>query len=427
MTIMESHAISARGGSSRSPDAGVTVALALGLLCAAILSRLAWRSDLAPFPFIWRDVALVQFLAALPIATTLAVLIRRQVARASAAVLATLAFGVVALVMAITLPFDFAAPPQFLLVTGGVLRDLISLGLATAVMLGAAAYARRPPIARYENELRHVAAVLVLEMIALLLVPSVYIRARCRHDANRVADLIEQSRLGEAFALVQRLLVLSPQAEWNGHPLDQALPGIEQSIRDIQSRVSIPLSVQATDQQRVDRARDLAVLGNARDALDVLQSSPASADSPDACNLRGTIHETRGEWELGRQSYQRAKLAWQSQPPGPERAAGLVRATTGIAYCLRKLGRYADAETFYLEVLSLSPTADSHFLLARFYDDTEQTAKAHSHARQAMALASERYQLEGQQLIDKLAMRHFGCLGIFTSDHSASDAVSATK
>jgi len=78
MTIMESHAISARGGSSRSPDAGVTVALALGLLCAAILSRLAWRSDLAPFPFIWRDVALVQFLAALPIATTLAVLIRRR-------------------------------------------------------------------------------------------------------------------------------------------------------------------------------------------------------------------------------------------------------------------------------------------------------------------------------------------------------------
>ncbi len=151
------------------------------------------------------------------------------------------------------------------------------------------------------------------------------------------------------------------------------------------------------------------------------------ADSPDGCNLRGTIYETRGEWELGRQSYERAKRAWESQPQGPERSAGLLRATTGIAYCLRKLGRYAEAEAAYREVLSLSPTADSHFLLARFYDDTEQTATAHAHARQAMALAPDRYQLEGQQLIEKLAMRHFGCLGILTSNHSASDALGTSR
>jgi len=60
--------------------------------------------------------------------------------------------------------------------------------------------------------------------------------------------------------------------------------------------------------------------------------------------------------------------------------------------------------------LTLAPDADSHFLLAQFYEDTQQTASARRHAQRAVALAPERYQERAEQLLNKLATFHFGCL-----------------
>jgi tetratricopeptide (TPR) repeat protein len=103
-----------------------------------------------------------------------------------------------------------------------------------------------------------------------------------------------------------------------------------------------------------------------------------------------------------------------------------VQATTGIAYCERKLGRYAEAEAAYLERLALSPTAETHFLLASFYEDAQQTSNARTHARLAMALAPERYRQPGKKLIDKLDTLHFGCLsGFFADQASPGSAFSA--
>ena len=116
--------------------------------------------------------------------------------------------------------------------------------------------------------------------------------------------------------------------------------------------------------------------------------------------------------------YEAAARAWESSPPSPERAAGLAQATTGAAYCLRKSGRYAEAETAYQQLLALSPTADAHFLLARFYEDTQQTAKARTHAKLAMAAAPERYRRQGEMLIDKLNTLHFGCLSGLIDHHA---------
>jgi tetratricopeptide (TPR) repeat protein len=101
--------------------------------------------------------------------------------------------------------------------------------------------------------------------------------------------------------------------------------------------------------------------------------------------------------------------------------AGLLQATTGIAYCQRKLGHYADAEATYQQVLTLSPTADSHFLLAQFYEDAQQAEKARTHARRAMALAPTRYRQEGEKLIRKLTVYHFGCLSVFTAENDRSN------
>jgi tetratricopeptide (TPR) repeat protein len=266
------------------------------------------------------------------------------------------------------------------------------------------------------------ATAFAVALVILLLVPSLYVRARCRHDAARLTGLLEQSRFGEARALARDLLALAPELRWEGRPLRQAAADIERTTGALESRVAAALPAQATDARRLSRARDLAMLGRSGKALDVLQSLSGASTFAEACNLRGTIHETGGAWEAGREAYREAKRAWEAMPASSRRAAGLIRATTGIAYCERKLGRYREAEAAYRELLALAPTADSHFLLARFYEDVQQADKAQTHARIAMALAPNRYGQEGRKLIDKLTTLHFGCLGVFLDERGSSRA-----
>jgi tetratricopeptide (TPR) repeat protein len=164
------------------------------------------------------------------------------------------------------------------------------------------------------------------------------------------------------------------------------------------------------------------MLGRTEAALAMLPSLEESNAAPSVAKLRGTIYETRGDWRAALASYQKARNGWESRPPSPERSAGLLQSTTGMAFCQRKMGRYADAEVMYGQVLALSPSADSHFLLAQFYEDTQQAAKARMHARRAIALSPARYREEGEKLIRKLSVFQFGCLGVFAAERGRSGA-----
>ena len=89
----------------------------------------------------------------------------------------------------------------------------------------------------------------------------------------------------------------------------------------------------------------------------------------------------------------------------------------GTAFCFRKLGKIKEAETAWLKVLELSPGADSHFLLAQFFEDTQQTERAMSHAEKAMYLAPDRYRKDGNRMIDRMQTLHFGCLSVYYQRH----------
>jgi len=318
-------------------------------LCSMAIATGLGAPDAMPAPFIWRDVALVYFLAALPLAATLAAAVTAQLQWSS-----------------------------------------------------------------------HSWAILLFETIVLLAVPQLYIRARCEHDGHRAAELARQSRFAEASGLMRQILALQPKAAWNGQPLSLASANINQVLREIEVRVAASLPNGATDEERISRAQHLAMLGRTNDALTILASSPALAASPAASNLRGTIHETQNRWRPAREWYAKAKVAWQPLPDSPARTTGLSQAVTGIAFCERKLGRLREAEAAWRELLTLSPTADTHFLLAQFYEDTQQAGKARFHAQQAMQLDPQRYQVQGRRLIDKLVTSHFGCAGVFSAELSPS-------
>jgi tetratricopeptide (TPR) repeat protein len=165
-----------------------------------------------------------------------------------------------------------------------------------------------------------------------------------------------------------------------------------------------------TDELRITRGRALAILGRTNEALEIL--GPCNESNSDRWLLEGTIRENRGEWDLGSLAYVRAATQLLAGPKSQR--SRLIQAVRGNGYCKRKAGRYREAEAAYLHLLSLAPTAESHFLAAQFYEDAQSTSSALRHARQAMALDPDRYGEQGRKLVDKLQTLHFGCWGVYS-------------
>ena len=263
-------------------------------------------------------------------------------------------------------------------------------------------------------------------LVAAAIVPTVYVAARCRHDAMELGELLDQSRLGEARILAQDLLRLAPTMQWRGRSLKVLTQQFNRQVRELESQIAQSHQNGETEAAQLQRCQRLAMLGRTPEALAGLDLLMNSNLGPAACHLSGLIHETNAAWETARGFHRRAKEDLLRQQSTPERDAGILQAATRLGYCERKLGNYLLAEAEYRAVLALSPTADSHFLLAQFYEDMQQSAKARSHARLAIALAPRRYQREGTALINKLAIGHFGCLGVYTAESTAADSVAVT-
>jgi tetratricopeptide (TPR) repeat protein len=258
---------------------------------------------------------------------------------------------------------------------------------------------------------------LTVQLVVLIGVPWIYRQAHYRHDLQQLQSLLEQSRIGEAQALAQCILRHNRASVLQGIPLTRLAADMERDVNMLKARSAAPLPPDADLPFRVARAKDLAMLGQTSAALSVLQPTAEVESSAAASALRGTIHEARSEWRSARDWYGRAQAAWQSQPDSAERTAGLIQAATGIGFTQRKLGHYREAEAAYHQVLTLAPTAESHFLLAQFYEDTQQVARAQHHAQSAASLDPGRYAQPSQQLTDKLITTlHFGCWGAWRAD-----------
>jgi tetratricopeptide (TPR) repeat protein len=247
---------------------------------------------------------------------------------------------------------------------------------------------------------------------AALFVFKFYGYVRAQSDAARALDLYEQGRLVEARRVLGGGLIFSPGARWRGMKLADVAARLDGAIAVVEQRASGPLAGDAAEAERLARARDLAMLERTDEALAVLDGSATVVADAAACNLRGMIYETRGAYAEARRWYAAAKEQWQERDDSTEKGAGLTVALKGVAYCERKRGRLIEAEAGYQELLRYAPTADMHFLVAQFYEDTQRAKRAEFHAREAVRLDPERYSERGRVLVDKLLTSHFGCWSI---------------
>jgi tetratricopeptide (TPR) repeat protein len=390
-----------------SPIWAAAVSVCWVLLIASTFGFDADQSQNLPV-FVWRDVAIVYLVSALPFAVALATLLAKRLGFPSRLVIGG-SIWIIGVGILSSLAFDHTAGD---ISSDRASHSLIRSFLALGLVLPIAGIWTGMWFQSTARVSRHLVWLTLTAGVAVA-IPETYVTAHCQHDSVRLSELMGQSRLGEAETLARRLLRFDHRAVIRGEPMLLLVVNLDRMVTQLRADVKVDLGPNATDQEALSYAQKLAILGRTDEALRAFDR--IQTPSPNAFNLLGTIRESRSEWQAGLDDYRRAQQGWEMTAASPDRLAGLIRATTGVAFCLRKLGSNLAAEQAYQQLLKLAPNAETHFLLAQFYEDTQQTKQAYRHVRRAMELAPRRFQHSGQQLINKLTTSHFGCFNVFST------------
>ncbi|WP_417375346.1 tetratricopeptide repeat protein [Gimesia maris] len=254
-----------------------------------------------------------------------------------------------------------------------------------------------------------------LALMTAVLVPAIYIQSRVNEIVTTVEESLGSGRLGDARRLTREVCVLAPWQKIGDLPAGDLARDLDRSCYEIERNIGfMQLEPVGSEEAAYQQARLLTILGKGEAALRLLAPwKDQKTVSPLTCQLLGNIYQQQEQWGESERWYQKSLNAWERLPHSEQQQVGIVSAWKGIAFAERKRGNYEKAESAYLSALSLAPTADQHYLLAQFYEDTQQTSKAREHALQAMALNADRYGKSGQKLITSLQQQHFGCLNVW--------------
>jgi tetratricopeptide (TPR) repeat protein len=162
------------------------------------------------------------------------------------------------------------------------------------------------------------------------------------------------------------------------------------------------------------------MLGHTSNAINLVLEKEESTQCIEASSLLGTMHENMHDWNSAIRFYSIAEALLKSSSEDSHASAEAYQVAMGSAYCYRRLGRLNEARACYQRLLEINPNADTHFLLAQFFEDIQETSLARHHALEAARLDSNRYRERGHQLIGRMRTLHFRCLSV-SGDSSGTD------
>ncbi len=406
-------------------EAVVRVPLLLGTICF-LVTLIGIHDGSLPvdqvagvivLPFVYRDVAVVCLLSIAPAAWMLGHLLQKRLTTLSRGLLAALLWTI-----AWNFFFRFqetAGRVDEIPVFGGFSRFAASLCISFgAVLVVQSVIKASDPHRRNDLQTNILRTVCCLTILAL--VPRIYIDARGRHDAEQYFSLRQQSRLGEASSLLRRMLILDTTIRKDGYFLRREQSELDREIDSLNRQVSIELSATASFDQRLQRSRLLAMLGHTSHAINLLLEESESVRSVEACSLLGTMHENGHDWNSAIRFYGIAERLLKLSSSETDTSAKEYQVAMGSAYCFRRLGRLNEARACYLRLLEINPNADTHFLLAQFFEDIQETSSAQHHTLEAARLDPNRYRERGLKLIRKMRSLHFRCLNV-SGDSTGTD------
>lgn len=371
------------------------------------------------FPFVTIDVFLVAMAFAMPLSVQVAAHVSGRLTDS----LAWFAgFGLVglsiAVLAALNLPgnrgaWETSAISATTLGGGAVLRVALAILLSVGGML----VGIRLTKGKLASLLAHIArrstgAAMLTSAVAAVLMPLVFVHARCQSGWRRFEELRESSRMGEARSELSTVLRLAPHSGWRGRSVAECFREVQADCDRIeQARQQVP-HPPTRSEDALRQARFLAILGETDLALGYLEQFPEASESVGAALLRGTIWESRQAWLEAIAEYVLGQERLRDGGESPDASQDWQTALRGEGFCRRKAGDLPGAEKAYLELMRSAPTGDHAMLLAYFYEDTQQTRLAERWLREAVRLEPA-YGDEAARLASKLSTSHFGCLGVY--------------
>lgn len=250
-----------------------------------------------------------------------------------------------------------------------------------------------------------------LSTLCLALFPAgVYRMSRVQAAQDQLHQFQSQMRIGEFVALSEDMLVIAPAVKYQERLLMRVVLDWEHQRRQLTD--SFPQFPEAEQKARV-----LAMLGRRREALALLDlNSLGETRSVSRCLLAATIFEHEQDWTQSCFWYEQART--QLNESDRDSIPMLAAAYRGLGFCQRKQGEYRQAEAAYLSLLKLDPSAETHFLLAQFYQDTQVGEQAAYHLDQAVRLSEQQYAELATEMRARLQSHQFSCFQLWRSSNS---------
>tara|TARA_A100001391_G_scaffold156159_1_gene114029 strand:- start:2 stop:1192 length:1191 start_codon:yes stop_codon:yes gene_type:complete len=236
--------------------------------------------------------------------------------------------------------------------------------------------------------------------------------------ADAVADGIridlENSLDSRRFATAERQARTMAEIVPGGIVHDKALlsliPELQRTVEQMEEEVRRPLRTQPPIAEVGRRITLLMHLDRLDDALQLL--SPLRRDPrfrPTCLDYQGLCWQRQEHFSKSLAAYQSAVAYWQTQPDSDRKQLSLASAWKGVGFAARRLGKRTLEEHAYQTLVDLSPTAESHLLLAQCYSEHQKTKLAGQHAALAVEL-DPNLQAQSASMLTSMSRDHFGCL-----------------
>ncbi|HBN76327.1 MAG TPA: hypothetical protein DD473_11015 [Planctomycetaceae bacterium] len=265
-----------------------------------------------------------------------------------------------------------------------------------------------------ENTAFNLKTGLGIYLLAATVIPFMHTQFLVTYHQTQFQEAMNHQRIEKARINARDWIRLAPQAKWNSLKVTTVYKDLQKQCDALKQQLSRFGSEVRSDQIGARIQMHLHLDQN-ENAIELIQPLLNSSQAALAWDTYGLILQREEKWHESLDAYSIALKLWQNNADNPQALAGLTSAYRGIALAEKQIGQTTEAEAAYQKLITLAPTAENHFLLARYYEEKQQSELAMKHANRAATLAPEQFAVPAQKLIDMMKSSHFGCFRIYRS------------
>lgn len=245
-----------------------------------------------------------------------------------------------------------------------------------------------------------------------MFVPAAYVDALTDGIRIDLENSLKERRYVLAERQARTMAELKRSGSVHGRDLAGLVVELRQTVDKLEAEVRRPLAVRAPVADIGRRITLLMHLDRFEDALRLLSPLRRDARFQSIClDYQGLCWQRLQQYRNSLDAYQSAVAYWSRQPESDRKRLSLASAWKGIGFAARRLSQRTLEEQAYRTLVDLSPTAESHFLLAQCYSEHQKTQLAADHSTIAVQL-DPKMKAQSESMLTSMSRDHFGCLQI---------------